>query len=123
MNNFFATGGPLSHHISHYESRPDQLLMARKIASFLAAPEGGLAGTPEYSDVLVVEAETGIGKSLAYLVPAIASGMRVVVSTATINLQDQLIEKEIPLLEKVLGREVAAVCVKGRQNYLCLHRW
>ena len=43
--------------------------------------------------------------------------------TATINLQDQLIEKEIPLLEKILGREVSAVCVKGRQNYLCLHRW
>ena len=97
--------------------------MAQKIGSFLAAPETGMAGTPDYSDVLVVEAETGIGKSLAYLVPAIESGMRVVVSTATINLQDQLIEKEIPLLEQVLGQEVSAVCVKGRQNYLCLHRW
>ena len=123
MKTFFATGGPLSQHLSHYESRPDQLLMAQKIASFLAAPEAGPAGMPDYSDVLVVEAETGIGKSLAYLVPAIDSGMRVVVSTATINLQDQLIEKEIPLLERVLDQEVAAVCVKGRQNYLCLHRW
>ena len=97
--------------------------MARRIHSFLGGPEAGVAGTPEYSDVLVIEAETGIGKSLAYLVPAIDSGMRVVVSTATINLQDQLIEKEIPLLEKVLGQDVAAVCVKGRQNYLCHHRW
>ncbi|MBT8353451.1 MAG: ATP-dependent DNA helicase [Desulfofustis sp.] len=123
MKTFFATGGPLAQYLSHYESRQDQLLMAQRIASFLAAPEAELAGTPDYSDVLVVEAETGIGKSLAYLVPAIDSGMRVVVSTATINLQDQLIEKEIPLLEKVLGREVSAVCVKGRQNYLCLYRW
>ena len=123
MKTFFATGGPLSQHLSQYESRPDQLLMAQRIASFLANPEIGPPGTPDYSDVLVVEAETGIGKSLAYLVPAIDSGMRVVVSTATINLQDQLIEKEIPLLEKVLGREVSAVCIKGRQNYLCLHRW
>ena len=123
MKTFFATGGPLSQHLSQYESRPDQLLMAERIASFLATPEVGPPGTPDYSDVLVVEAETGIGKSLAYLVPAIDSGMRVAVSTATINLQDQLIEKEIPLLEKVLGREVSAVCVKGRQNYLCLHRW
>jgi ATP-dependent DNA helicase DinG len=123
VNSFFATGGPLSQHLSHYESRTDQLSMAQRIHSFLAGPEAGVAGTPEYSDVLVIEAETGIGKSLAYLVPAIGSGMRVVISTATINLQDQLIEKEIPLVEKVLGQEVAAVCVKGRQNYLCLHRW
>ena len=123
MNSFFATGGPLSHYLAHYESRSDQLLMAQRIHSFLAGPEAGIAGTPEYSDVLVIEAETGIGKSLAYLVPALDSGMRVVVSTATINLQDQLIEKEIPLLEQVLGKEIGAVCVKGRQNYLCLHRW
>jgi ATP-dependent DNA helicase DinG len=123
VKTFFAADGPLSQHLTQYESRPDQLLMARKIASFLATPERGPAGIPDYSDVLVVEAETGIGKSLAYLVPAIHSEMRVVVSTATINLQDQLIEKEIPLLEKILGREVSAVCVKGRQNYLCLQRW
>jgi len=123
VKTFFAVDGLLSQHLPHYESRPDQLLMARRIASFLATPEAGPAGTPDYSDVLVVEAETGIGKSLAYLVPAIDCGLRVVVSTATINLQDQLIEKEIPLLEKILGREVSALCVKGRQNYLCLQRW
>jgi len=123
LNTFFSTDGPLSRHISGYESRPDQQLMAEQIESFLAAPEQGVAGMPEYAQTLLIEAETGIGKSLAYLVPAVFSGMRTVVSTATINLQDQLIEKEIPLLEKVLGQDISAVCVKGRQNYLCLHRW
>jgi len=97
--------------------------MAEQIEMFLAAPGRGVAGTPDYADIVVIEAETGIGKSLAYLVPVIVSGMRIVISTATINLQDQLIEKEIPLVEDVLGEDVAAVCVKGRQNYLCLYRW
>ncbi len=123
MNSFFAAGGTLSQHLSHYESRPDQLLMAEQVEAFLAAPSHSLAGTPAGADIIVIEAETGIGKSLAYLAPAIASGMRVVISTATINLQDQLIDKEIPLIERVLGRDVGAVCVKGRQNYLCLYRW
>lgn len=97
--------------------------MAEEIEGLLAAPEQGVAGMPGYAQVMLIEAETGIGKSLAYLVPAILSGMRTVVSTATINLQDQLIDKEIPLLSQVLDKDVGAVCVKGRQNYLCLHRW
>ncbi len=123
MNSFFAAGGPLAKYLAHYDSRPDQVLMAERVDAFLAEPESGAPGTPDYGDILIIEAETGIGKSLAYLVPAIVSGMRVVISTATINLQDQLIDKEIPLVEKVLGQEVAAVCVKGRQNYLCRYRW
>lgn len=123
MNTFFSTDGPLSRHLSGYESRPDQQLMAEEIEGFLAAPEWGVAGMPDYAQVMLIEAETGIGKSLAYLVPAILSGMRTVVSTATINLQDQLIDKEIPLLSQVLEQDISAVCVKGRQNYLCLHRW
>ncbi|MBV5331803.1 ATP-dependent DNA helicase, partial [bacterium] len=69
------------------------------------------------------EAETGIGKTLAYLIPALLSGQRLVVSTATINLQDQILNKEIPLIESILGKPAAALCVKGRQNYLCLYRW
>jgi len=123
VKSFFAAGGPLSEHLSTYDPRPGQLQMAERIETFFAAPGYGLPGTSDYGDILIVEAETGIGKSLAYLVPAVLSGMRVVVSTATINLQDQLIEKEIPLVEKVLGLDVAAVCVKGRQNYLCRYRW
>ncbi len=123
MKNFFSIDGPLAEHLDNYESRPDQILMAGAVDDFLTAPEQGVAGMPDYARVLVVEAETGIGKSLAYLVPAILSEKRIVISTATINLQDQLIEKEIPLVSQVLGHEVSALCVKGRQNYLCLYRW
>ncbi len=75
------------------------------------------------ASLLLVEAETGIGKTLAYLVPALLSDQRVVVSTATINLQDQILKKEIPLLEKMFGKDIPALCIKGRQNYLCHYRW
>ncbi|MGZ3479537.1 MAG: ATP-dependent DNA helicase [Myxococcaceae bacterium] len=72
--------------------------------------------------MLVAEAGTGTGKTLAYLVPAILSGRRVVVSTATKNLQDQLFHKDLPLVRDTLGLPVRATLVKGRANYLCLHR-
>ncbi len=73
--------------------------------------------------ILVVEAETGIGKTLAYLIPAVLSGKRVVISTATLNLQDQIINKDLPLVQKVLDQKVSALCIKGRENYLCHYRW
>lgn len=73
--------------------------------------------------VLLVEAGTGTGKTLAYLVPAILSGQRVVVSTGTKNLQEQILEKDLPLLRRALGREITATVMKGRGNYLCLHRY
>ena len=123
MKEFFSSSGPLALYLNGYEPRPDQAEMAQAIEAFLRANGQGVPGQPDYARVLVIEAETGIGKSLAYLVPAILSGKRVVVSTATINLQDQLIEKEIPLVEKILGEDISALCVKGRQNYLCLYRW
>ncbi|MGZ3446323.1 MAG: ATP-dependent DNA helicase [Myxococcaceae bacterium] len=72
--------------------------------------------------MLVAEAGTGTGKTPAYLVPAILSGRRVVVSTATKNLQDQLFHKDLPLVRDTLGLPVRATLVKGRANYLCLHR-
>ena len=74
---------------------------------------------------LIVEAGTGVGKSFAYLIPAIAQtalGKKVVVSTHTISLQEQLIEKDIPFLQAVSGQEFSAVLCKGRSNYLCLRR-
>ena len=71
----------------------------------------------------MAEAETGIGKTMAYCLPAILADKKVVISTATINLQDQIMGKDIPLLEKVLGQPIKAICLKGRQNYLCLYRW
>ena len=60
---------------------------------------------------------------LAYLVPAVCSGRKVVVSTNTRNLQDQILHREIPLIKKWLAPGLYAICVKGRQNYLCLYRW
>lgn len=98
-----------------YEHRPQQLDMATAIAACVA--EG---------DHLMVEAGTGVGKSFAYLVPALLAaleaGQKVVVSTYTISLQEQLIDQDVPRLAACLGREIKAVLVKGRSNYLCRKR-
>lgn len=122
MKEIFASGGLLARHLPAFEPRSGQLRMAEAVAATLGADEKSWE-EGQRARVLLVEAETGIGKTLAYLVPALLSGQRVVVSTATINLQDQILGKEIPLIERVLGRSAAALCVKGRQNYLCLYRW
>ena len=122
MKEIFAGDGLLARHLSAFEPRSGQLMMAEAVAATLAAgARDGVEG--RRAEVLLVEAETGIGKTLAYLIPALLSGQRVVVSTATINLQDQILGKEIPLIERILGRSAAALCVKGRQNYLCRYRW
>lgn len=98
-----------------YESRPQQIQMAQAVQHAL-----------EQDHHLIVEAGTGVGKSFAYLVPAIDYVLRfrkrVVISTHTITLQEQLIEKDIPLLRSVYPDEFTAVLVKGRGNYLCLRR-
>src|SRR5690606_4716432 len=72
--------------------------------------------------LLMVEAGTGTGKTLAYLLPALLSGERVVISTGTRNLQDQIMEQDVPLLERVLGRPIRVTCMKGLSNYVCLRR-
>ncbi len=98
-----------------FEARPEQMMMARAVAR--AIDDGGH---------LMVEAGTGVGKSFAYLVPAILaaseSGKKVVISTHTISLQEQLLQKDIPLLQAVMPQEFTAVLVKGRGNYLSLRR-
>ena len=81
-----------------------------------------VAGVFESGGVLLAEAGTGTGKTLAYLVPAILSGQRVLVSTGTKNLQEQIFFKDIPLLRDALGVSFSAAYMKGRANYLCLHR-
>lgn len=122
MKRIFATGGLLAQHLPGFEPRTGQLRMAEAVEATLAAGESsGEEG--QRARILLVEAETGIGKTLAYLVPALLSGQRVVVSTATITLQDQILRKEIPLIERILQKSAGALCVKGRQNYLCLYRW
>ena len=108
--------GPLAQRFPGYEYRPQQVQMMREVAE--ALNRGGQ---------LVVEAGTGTGKSIAYLLPAAQhayqNGERVVISTNTINLQDQLLAKDIPDLLDALSLGVKAAVLKGRSNYLCMLRW
>lgn len=114
----FSPAGLLAHSLPDYEPRTGQRDMALAVAAVLADQSATGLGRK-----LAVEAETGIGKTLAYLVPAALSGRKVVISTGTLNLQEQILEKEIPFIRKHISPELTALCVKGRQNYLCLHRW
>lgn len=122
IDDIFNVNGRLSQGLSSFEPRIGQKMMAELVESVLAADYLEHDDT-DSKNVLLVEAETGIGKTLAYLIPAVLSGKRVVVSTATLNLQDQIVEKDIPLVEKVLDLDIYALCMKGRENYLCLYRW
>ncbi|MGH9414737.1 MAG: ATP-dependent DNA helicase [Terriglobales bacterium] len=108
---FFGRGGLLQKAHAGYEQRPGQLDMAQQVAQALSERRH-----------LLVEAGTGTGKTLAYLLPVLLSGRRVLLSTGTKNLQEQLVQKDVPLLAKALGRELNVVTVKGRQNYGCLHK-
>lgn len=104
-------GGRLAGALPGYERRDDQLAMARDVEAALAARR-----------YLVAEAGTGTGKTLAYLAPAVLSGRRVIVSTATKTLQEQLWLKDIPLLRDACGLSFTAAYLKGRSNYYCLAR-
>ncbi len=122
MTDYFSPDGPLARCLEKFEPRVGQKGMAEAVARIISGDSQPT--TDEFAArVLVVEAETGIGKTLAYLIPAILSGQRLVVSTATLNLQDQIMKKEVPLIAAMLGREIPAICIKGRQNYLCRYRW
>lgn len=122
MKEIFSQGGLLDKSLPGFEFREGQLEMAMAVDELLAKTSGN-AILEGQEHILMVEAETGIGKTLAYLLPVILTGRKAVVSTATINLQDQILLKEIPVIEKVFKTDIGAVCVKGRQNYLCLYRW
>jgi len=108
LDEVFAPGGPVAGALDGFVPRDGQLQMAQLIE------RGLLEGLHS-----VVEAGTGIGKSLAYLVPALRSGKKVVVSTGTIALQEQLIQKDIPVVQRALGTDLRVVLLKGRNNYLC----
>lgn len=107
--------GLFNQHFQGFEYRPEQVEMLRLVAQAL-----------NQGDHLMVEAGTGTGKSIAYLLPAIhwavQNGQRLVISTNTINLQDQLLTKDIPDLQRILPFEFKAVALKGRSNYVCPHR-
>jgi ATP-dependent DNA helicase DinG len=108
MEDFFSPGGVLAARLAGYEPRPSQLRMARLV-------EEALGGQHH----LLIEAGTGTGKTLAYLVPAVLHGRRLLVSTGTRALQDQIFYKDIPLVEQLLDRPIQAAYLKGRTNYLC----
>jgi ATP-dependent DNA helicase DinG len=112
IDEFFGENGRLSAALSGFEYREGQLIMARAVGRAFAQRRS-----------LMVEAGTGTGKTLAYLVPALFSGKKVVVSTGTINLQEQIVEKDVPIIERAMGKSVRAVVLKGRSNYLCLRRY
>jgi ATP-dependent DNA helicase DinG len=109
---FFGPRGRLARALPGYEERPAQQRLAEAVAGVLQ--DGG---------VLMAEAGTGTGKTLAYLLPAVELGRRVIVSTGTKNLQEQLLQKDLPLLARALGRDLSVAVMKGRGNYLCLLRY
>src|SRR3954462_9663707 len=115
MEEIFGPGGLIARAHPDYEYRPGQVEMAEAVLRAF-----------EERRHLIVEAGTGTGKTLAYLVPAIAAavsrGGRVVVSTGTKNLQEQLMEKDIPFLQRVLPKKFSAAYMKGRGNYACFYR-
>ncbi|MBI5462381.1 MAG: ATP-dependent DNA helicase [Gammaproteobacteria bacterium] len=111
LNDVFAASGLLARKHSGYAPRAAQRDMAEAVASALA--DGGQ---------LVVEAGTGIGKTFAYLVPALLSGRKLIVSTGTKHLQDQLFDRDLPAVRSALGLSTRVALLKGRANYLCLHR-
>jgi len=107
----FGAGGALSQALPAFRPRPGQLMLAEAIAECL-----------EQGTDLVAEAATGTGKTLAYLIPVLLRAERVILSTGTLNLQDQLFRRDLPLALKGLGLERRVALLKGRSNYLCLQR-
>ncbi|MGI8469606.1 MAG: ATP-dependent DNA helicase [Pyrinomonadaceae bacterium] len=115
MEEIFGRSGLISKYHKEFEYRPGQIKMAEAVLRAF-----------EENKHLIVEAGTGTGKTLAYLVPAIAfalsKGKRVIISTGTKNLQEQLMEKDIPFLQKIMPKKFTAAAMKGRSNYACLYR-
>jgi ATP-dependent DNA helicase DinG len=112
MQKYFGPQGILASRVQGFEYRRGQLEMAE------AVRECFRSRTP-----LIVEAGTGTGKTLAYLIPAVLSGKKVVISTGTKTLQDQILDHDIPFLKKNIDPKLKAVCLKGRRNYLCRRRF
>ncbi len=111
LQNLLGADGPLANELESFSPRPEQMAMAEDVAMAIRRGEN-----------LVVEAGTGTGKTLAYLVPLLEAGESAVVSTGTKTLQDQLFHRDLPLLSRALGRPATVRLLKGRANYLCLQR-
>lgn len=116
IEGIFEPGGSLAMGIDEYQRRPEQIAMAKAVAKALSSDRH-----------LIVEAGTGVGKTMAYLIPALywalSNNEKVIVATHTIALQEQIIKSDIKFLEKHLGFPFKSSVLKGRNNYLCLQRW
>ena len=111
LTDYFGPDSALQQYLPGFQPRAGQAWMAEAVAETIAG-----AGR------LVVEAGTGTGKTFAYLIPALLSGRKTIISTGTKALQDQLYHRDLPLVGKAVGRPVTTALLKGRANYLCLHR-
>src|SRR5687768_12395826 len=107
----FAADGQLAAAVPQFKLRPQQLEMAQAIHDAI-----------ERTAVLVAEAGTGTGKTFAYLVPALLAGGKVIVSTGTKTLQDQLFDRDLPAVRAAIASGASAALLKGRANYVCLYR-
>ncbi len=111
LTEYFGDNSPLKEHLPGFQPRAGQAWMAEAVAEAVAGAER-----------LMVEAGTGTGKTFAYLIPALLSGRKSIISTGTKALQDQLYHRDLPLVAKAVGRPVTTALLKGRANYLCLQR-
>lgn len=111
VNSFFAIDGPLAEALEDYQVREQQLDLSKAIEE-----------TIKDKAVLVAEAGTGTGKTFAYLAPALQSNKKIIISTGTKNLQEQLYKRDLPQVKKMLKLQKQTALLKGRSNYLCLHR-
>ncbi|MEE8161444.1 MAG: DEAD/DEAH box helicase, partial [Acidobacteriota bacterium] len=112
LEEIFGPGGVLEKKLPNYEYRASQQIMAEAVLEAIQAAQP-----------LCVEAGTGTGKTLAYLIPALFSHQRAIISTATKNLQDQIFFKDLPFIKEHLFPDLRVAYMKGRQNYLCLRRF
>src|SRR5512146_2963839 len=110
LDSIFSGSGRLSRVVNGFRARPFQLEMARAVAAAIAG-----------NKILIAEAGTGTGKTFAYLVPALLSGGKVIISTGTKTLQDQLFDRDIPTVRNALTAPVTVALLQGRANYLCHH--
>src|SRR5918911_1566095 len=110
LDPIFAEDGALSRVVAGFRARPCQVEMAHAVSHAIEA-----------RTVLVAEAGTGTGKTFAYLVPALRSGGKVIISTGTKTLQDQLFDRDIPMVRDALKAPVTVALLKGRANYVCHH--
>jgi ATP-dependent DNA helicase DinG len=111
LDKYFLAGSPLAAHLPGFCHRAEQMEMARSVVRAMGSARH-----------LAIEAGAGTGKTLAYLVPALLSGQRVIIATGTRTLQDQLYHRDLPVVSSALGRPATVAQLKGRTNYLCAHR-